>query len=269
MQQYNSDDELLFSTIVKEFSADNDTHKVVFVEKPFLKKNLSKREKNEKLFKKGLIFSLDTSYKKKRPKGKPKFDPQAVYNDNSLGKGESFDKETSQNKQHTQLSKQIDEKMDTSLHEKSENTTQNETVNLEIDEESDENNHSLVIDAPKSPKNEEEMNLIKIDDGNGPASPTEPSGVEQMMSETAQVKVIPLEKSEDTQASIKTTTHKSDITRKSVDDKKEFVSVFCMHRNVDYSVWTLDDKLTILVRCSYDGMYLNENSIRKVFLMII
>lgn len=44
--------------LVYSIFQDGSIHKVIFIEKPFIEKNLSKRDKNEKFYKKSLLFTL-------------------------------------------------------------------------------------------------------------------------------------------------------------------------------------------------------------------
>ena len=59
LSQYQNEEELLVVFKVQEFSQeDGNAHKSIFIEKPLIAKNLSKREKNEKFYKKSLISTF-------------------------------------------------------------------------------------------------------------------------------------------------------------------------------------------------------------------
>jgi hypothetical protein len=47
----------------------------------------------------------------------------------------------------------------------------------------------------------------------------------------------------------------------------DFKQIENIHFNINYSLWTFDHNIKVLIRWSHDGVLLNENGFREVFVV--
>ncbi len=311
---------------------------MVYVEKPFINKNLSKREINDKFYKKSMNVTLVKDFTRSNRKmanqrplkfnetpNPEKFETNEIsLNYDLINELDSFGCSVPHEKKIEKETPKLDE---SSAHLKNEDNIQGSSskrIKLDVEEVVPEKTPGLVIGckmiADYSDSDREE-NLV-IDTGavyeaknmvadNGPASPS------QSEPETHEIvaKVIPLEKEVSKNSSVGTaesqnkpslfemmlkvqnklkTNVEADHTHlfssqpsqsklntisfisvsknfqllnlkdQQMENPNEYKNIDNIHNNINYSLWTLDNDVKLLIRWSYDGVVLNENNIRKV-----